>query len=117
MKTYFDRSAYRHFTRPRYHFDSIGPALLSALIVTTLDGWVGIFYAATDAYKLDHQPSENANVSTETSNSSGFDCLTADRRYPFIGDGICAKILSKRVEWEEGRVDTSHVDAMSRSFA
>lgn len=47
----------------RYHFDSIGPALLSAMIVTTLDGWVEIFQQATNAYRVDHQPSENCNVS------------------------------------------------------
>lgn len=47
----------------RYHFDSIGPAILSAMIVTTLDGWVEIYHYATDAYMVDHQPSENYNVS------------------------------------------------------
>ncbi|CAN0273646.1 unnamed protein product, partial [Ectocarpus sp. 13 AM-2016] len=44
-----------------YHFDSIGPAILSAMIVTTLDGWVEIYHHATDAYVVDHQPSENYN--------------------------------------------------------
>lgn len=47
----------------RYHFDSIGPALLSAMIVTTLDGWVEIHHQAANAYKVDHQPSDNNNVS------------------------------------------------------
>lgn len=56
------------FTAPRvrvfrYHFDSIGPALLSSMIVTTLDGWVEIYHEATNAYMVDHQPSENCNVS------------------------------------------------------
>ncbi|CAM9490330.1 unnamed protein product [Ectocarpus fasciculatus] len=45
-----------------YHFDSIGPAVLSAMIVTTLDGWVEIYHHATDAYIVDHQPSENYNL-------------------------------------------------------
>ncbi|CAM9140740.1 unnamed protein product, partial [Hapterophycus canaliculatus] len=45
-----------------YHFDSIGPALLSSMIVTTLDGWVEIYHEATNAYMVDHQPSENCNL-------------------------------------------------------
>ncbi|CAM9416805.1 unnamed protein product, partial [Scytosiphon promiscuus] len=45
-----------------YHFDSIGPALLSSMIVTTLDGWVEIYQEATNAYMVDHQPSENCNL-------------------------------------------------------
>lgn len=39
------------------------------MIVTTLDGWVEIFHHATDAYVVDHQPSENYNVSRAGSSS------------------------------------------------
>ncbi|CAM9748220.1 unnamed protein product, partial [Laminaria digitata] len=47
---------------PRYHFDSLAPAFLSAMMVTTLDGWVEIFHKATNAYKVDYQPSQNCNL-------------------------------------------------------
>lgn len=36
--------------------------MLSVLTVSTLDGWVGVFYDAANAYAVDYQPSENNNV-------------------------------------------------------
>ncbi|CAM9335645.1 unnamed protein product, partial [Sphacelaria rigidula] len=43
------------------HFDSIGPAMLSVLTVSTLDGWVQVFHDASSAVAIDYQPSENSN--------------------------------------------------------
>lgn len=46
----------------RYHFDNIGAAMLCILITATLDGWVTMFFLATNATGVDRQPSANANV-------------------------------------------------------
>ena len=56
----------------RYHFDSLVPALLATMMVTTLDGWVEIFHTAADACKVDYQPSQNCNVSTTAGYSRSF---------------------------------------------
>ena len=40
------------------------------MMVTTLDGWVEIFHKATNACKVDYQPSQNCNVSASLAASS-----------------------------------------------